>query len=682
MRRALSRPGFVCLALVAALLLALPAAAQFGPQYQGRGFGKNKVQYRDFDWSIYNSPHFSVYYYPETEPLLQKVVSLAESAYDELSRGFDFQIQEPIPLIFYATHSAFEQNNIILNFIPEGVGAFATPARFRMVLPVDMPDRELYELLLHELTHIFQYHMLFQGSLAKAVATVPPIWFMEGMASYMAKDETARDKMFLRDAVVNDRIPLGRPELRRLLRLPLRPRDLRLHRGALGQGGVPRLHLRDQEHHRLARRPRHRAGLQPGDRGVRPGVPPLAAAEVPARAAGDRRAGRLRAPVPARGGVAEPGDLADGLALGRPGRRLQLLPGRRRRRALRRREAAVHPQPDQGLHQRLPVPRLPGADDRRASWGATSPSRRTATRSPSSPSASAGGACCSSTCSTAASGASSTTWAASSSRPRRRSRPDGRKVAFGGWKNGQFDIFTIDFESGQIANVTNDAVFDGAPAWSPDGASLVFVSVVGEGYAKIFRVDVANPAQRFQVTTGESNENDPIFSPDGKRLYFTSDLKGPENIYSLDLATGATEQYTNVVTGAFMPTVLAEPDGKERLVYTGYWKGRFDLYVAELEEPVEEPTVTQLSSEPTLAENLPAFEPPHRGADRRLEQGGLRRVQVLPRGRPELRRRRRRPDLRRPHPALLLRLPGRQADLRRPLVGRQLLELRHPLCRL
>ena len=30
---------------------------------------------------------------------------------------------------------------------------------------------------------------------------------MEGMASYMAKDETARDKMFLRDAVVNDRIP-------------------------------------------------------------------------------------------------------------------------------------------------------------------------------------------------------------------------------------------------------------------------------------------------------------------------------------------------------------------------------------------------------------------------------------------------------------------------------------------
>ncbi len=45
---------------------------------------------------------------------------MAESAYDRLSREFDYQIQKPTPLIFYETHSAFEQNNIIHNFIPEG----------------------------------------------------------------------------------------------------------------------------------------------------------------------------------------------------------------------------------------------------------------------------------------------------------------------------------------------------------------------------------------------------------------------------------------------------------------------------------------------------------------------------------------------------------------------------------
>ena len=75
-----------------------------------------------------------------------------------------------------------------------------------MVMPIDVPDAELMHLMLHEMTHIFQFKMLFQGSVSRAFAG-PPIWFMEGMASYMAKDETERDKMYLRDAVVNDIIP-------------------------------------------------------------------------------------------------------------------------------------------------------------------------------------------------------------------------------------------------------------------------------------------------------------------------------------------------------------------------------------------------------------------------------------------------------------------------------------------
>ena len=35
-------------------------------------FGKNKVQYRDFKWKVYHSPHFDVYYYTEQAELLRK----------------------------------------------------------------------------------------------------------------------------------------------------------------------------------------------------------------------------------------------------------------------------------------------------------------------------------------------------------------------------------------------------------------------------------------------------------------------------------------------------------------------------------------------------------------------------------------------------------------------------------
>ncbi|HEU4886421.1 MAG TPA: hypothetical protein VFV49_00935, partial [Thermoanaerobaculia bacterium] len=170
-------------------------------------FGQNKIVYDEFKWNVYHSTHFDVYFYEEERASLQRVVDAAESAYLDLSKKFNFQVSKKIPLIYYATHSAFEQTNVLLNFIPEGVGAFAEPARNRMVLPIDMPDDELLELMTHELTHIFEYEVFFQGKFGKNLTANPPQWLMEGLASYMAQDEDSRDRMVLRDAVVNDRIP-------------------------------------------------------------------------------------------------------------------------------------------------------------------------------------------------------------------------------------------------------------------------------------------------------------------------------------------------------------------------------------------------------------------------------------------------------------------------------------------
>ena len=56
--------------------------AQFVPY-----FGKNKVTYDNFAWRVYKSPHFEVYYYPEFEQHLARVVSYAESAYQKVSVG-------------------------------------------------------------------------------------------------------------------------------------------------------------------------------------------------------------------------------------------------------------------------------------------------------------------------------------------------------------------------------------------------------------------------------------------------------------------------------------------------------------------------------------------------------------------------------------------------------------------
>ena len=97
--------------LVFALCAATPAFAQFG---------KNKIVYDNFDWKVYRSTHFTIYFYEAEKGALAKIASYAESAYDDISRALNFQVPKSINLIVYATHADFEQTNTILNFLPEG----------------------------------------------------------------------------------------------------------------------------------------------------------------------------------------------------------------------------------------------------------------------------------------------------------------------------------------------------------------------------------------------------------------------------------------------------------------------------------------------------------------------------------------------------------------------------------
>lgn len=594
--------GVFALSIFSGLAGSAPASAQ-----TSGSFGKNKIAYRRFDWHIYHSPHFNLYYYTAEEPLLEKVASFAESAYDRLSRDFNFQIKEPVPLIFYATHSAFEQNNVILNFIPEGIGAFASPARFRMVLPVDLADSELMELILHELTHIFQYKILFQGRIAEAATTSPPTWFMEGMASYMAKDESSRDKMFLRDAVVNDQIPSVGDDFGGFFAYRFGHAVFDFIEDRWGKDGfldfvyearnalgsrVDRAVKRtfklevedfDAEFRRWLRK-KYLAQLivtgEPGDFGRL------------FRVESNGRSTYETSPT-----ASPSGDLVAAFSSYRGDVDVVLFDARKRK-LLRNLTKGFSSQYQYPVAQELELGRKTGRDLAFSPDGNTIALfvKRESGRSLALLDVLKGGI------------RKIIDMKDIEQQLAPAWSPDGRTVAFSGYQNGHFDIFTIDLDTLAVTNLTGDPVFDGAPTYSPDGKSIIFVSDVGDKQ-KLFRIDLSNPKERFAVTSGDSNENDPLYSPDGKRLYFTSDRAGAENIYSLDLATGVLLQHTNVVTGASMPTVLKGEAGKENLVYTGFWKGTFDLYLSELEDKVGEPATESLAATPTSAQAIPRFEP-------------------------------------------------------------------------
>src|SRR4030095_3677495 len=196
----------ILLVLALTSAAAVPAAGQIVTPYYNY-FGQNKIVYDRFDWQTDKSTHFTIYFYDREQVSLQKVASYAESAYDEISRALNFQIPKSINIIYYSTHSEFEQTNTLGSFIPEGIGAFALPTRNRMVLPVDLPDEKLQKLIAHELTHVFQFEILFGGSFIRAYTSGAPQWLTEGMASYFAQDEDSKDRLGLRAAVLADQVP-------------------------------------------------------------------------------------------------------------------------------------------------------------------------------------------------------------------------------------------------------------------------------------------------------------------------------------------------------------------------------------------------------------------------------------------------------------------------------------------
>ncbi len=598
------RPSSFALCLAALALLALagvpPAAAQF------RGFGKNKVRYDDFRWQVYHSPHFDVYFYPEEEHLLQKVVSFAESSYDQLSREFDFQIQEPTPLIFYRTHAEFEQNNVILNFIPENIAAFASPARNRMVMPVGMPDRDLYELITHELTHIFQYHILFQGSLSRAATLRPPQWFMEGMASYMANDEDAYARMVLRDAVVNDFIPSvaeGNASGYFAYRFGHAVFDYIEERW--GKEGFRDFmyEFRNTLGGRTGRALERSFRIQPEDfdiefrrwlrqkylrQLVETGEPsdfgkPFRVEDLP----GTQELSAIASPS---------GDLVASFSAQRGDLDIVLFDTQKRRQ-IKNLTKGLSTSYDYLVVQAATVGRRMGRDL------AFSPdgnfigvfARRDAGRELLLFDVLKGGIARS--IEMDVDQQTGLSWS-----------PDGKKIAFSGARNGHFDIYLLDLDTNEITPVTSDPIFDGAPAFSPDGKSLVFSSEVG-GHAKLFRIDFADPGKRFQLTGGESEDKDAIYSPDGKRIYYTSERDDYDNIFVLDLENNEIRQYTDVVTGCFQPAVLPRPEGRESLVFGGVWAGQHKLYLSDLEQAVGEPQKLEAPTPPAAADELAKFEP-------------------------------------------------------------------------
>ncbi|MEW5994603.1 MAG: hypothetical protein AB1744_09425, partial [Candidatus Zixiibacteriota bacterium] len=193
---------------VISVLVLLTLAVAVG-QAQETYFGKNKVRYKDFDWSYVQTRHFDIYFYEDVYPNAKFAATVLESAYVEVSRELNYLIQRRIPVFIYNSHNDFQQTNIIWSLIPEGVGGFTEAFKNRIVIPFTGSYEEFRHVLHHELTHAVVYDLLYGGALSSLLSRQRlfnlPLWFAEGYAEYSSRHGwDCFSDMYVRDATINN----------------------------------------------------------------------------------------------------------------------------------------------------------------------------------------------------------------------------------------------------------------------------------------------------------------------------------------------------------------------------------------------------------------------------------------------------------------------------------------------
>jgi len=568
---------------VLGVVLALPAFVSSAAHAQY--FGRNKVEYTDFDFRILTTEHFDIYYYEREERAARIAAQLAERWYARISQVLHHRLERRQPVVIYGSQAEFAQTNVISGLVSDSVGGVTESLRRRIVMPFAPTMAETDRVLGHELVHAFQFDIArrYGGG------TAQPLWFIEGMAEYLARGSAdAEAGLWLRDVVRSDRLPRKQGDAARQLSPYQYGHAFWSYLGhRFGDEVVEKALKPDKKNRAFAKRMRYATGMD------------LETLHVDWRRSVYRNHGAARGNDPkpwSRIGMQLGPSLSpdgkravffserDRLSLdlfladvkGGIVRKLATTAASARFDSLQsiRSTGAWSPEGDwfafpavrQGHATLMLVAMRDGQRDRELVF-----ERLGQVLTP--------------------------TWS-----------PDGKSIAFSAIAGGFTDLYVFDLSTGTLRQLTNDAPADLQPAWSHDGRRLAFVTeryssdvaTARFGRPQIALFDLDTQTVR-QVEIAESRAQlSPQWSGDDTALYFVGDADGMTNVFRVALDSSTTEQLTKVHTGVsgVTPTspALSVAASAPVVAYTVYQRGRPQLVMLDAST-----AVTQTASAPPAA---------------------------------------------------------------------------------
>src|SRR6476660_2308059 len=140
--------------------------------------------------------------------------------------------------------------------------------------------------------------------------------------------------------------------------------------------------------------------------------------------------------------------------------------------------------------------------------------------------------------------------------------PDGKRMVFISVVSGREQLFTMNSDGSDPAQLTQDDADHEDPAWSPDGKTIAFVLLRGD-VERIHLMNADGSGVRPLTPEGVRTIH-PNWSPDGTRVAYCTDddlkppHKNPAQIYSIEVASGKVSQ---LISGGVNTYPVWSPDG-------------------------------------------------------------------------------------------------------------------------
>ncbi len=173
-------------------------------------FGKNRIQYKNFDWKYLSTENFDVYYYEDRRKVAGEAIQYLESEFDRITDLIGWPPYLKTKVFLYNSISDLQQSNIGLNHTQFNVGGETEFIKPYVEIAHPGTLDEFKEELIYKVSDLMVKEMMFGGSLKEmfqsAVFLNIPDWFIDGASRYVAKGWNVEMDDYVRQLVRSKKV--------------------------------------------------------------------------------------------------------------------------------------------------------------------------------------------------------------------------------------------------------------------------------------------------------------------------------------------------------------------------------------------------------------------------------------------------------------------------------------------